>query len=224
MKDNIEKLNSSKYLLGVTGSIGCGKSYTCNKLILESALMGIEAHQISVDKIRRYILSNSPKYNQVRSKIVERFEPHIVNSDSSINIHELNKRTFANDQSMKDFKEIINPSIRNNIRRYHKNKNGIVLVEWAMLMEDNFYQSVKYNMLIVTCDYQKQIKRLSGGDLSMNKIHQRINGQMNNQDRKGIAEYIKRNDKGDIYFFDTTSDPLTEEYRHLLEEIVCNIK
>jgi hypothetical protein len=29
----IQKINETKFILGVTGSIGCGKTYACNLLI-----------------------------------------------------------------------------------------------------------------------------------------------------------------------------------------------
>lgn len=55
-----------KYILGVTGSMGCGKSYVCKELVRLSQSMGTNAIHIDFDTIRR---NNDLPYDETRKRL-----------------------------------------------------------------------------------------------------------------------------------------------------------
>jgi dephospho-CoA kinase len=152
----------NKYILGVTGSMGCGKSYACNKLVEIGRSQGIEITHIDFDTIRR----TEPCPYQATDILL-------------------------------------------------KKSKGLVLLEWALLVEDNLLANVN-NVLLVTSDYATQLKRVLGGNLPDAEVIRRIQAQLSNQEKeKKIRQHFEK-----IYVFDTTNNPGNEQYARLLEQIL----
>ena len=157
-----------KYVLGVTGSMGCGKSYACKKLVEIGKSRGIEASHIDFDLVRR---TNGRPYTFLDDKVYE--------------------------------------------------SKGLVLVEWALLVEDEILDMVDRNVLLVTASRDSQIRRLTGGDLPMEEVIRRIDSQLTNEQKKAyILEYQSQKDQGEFYSFDTTHNPQDNEYVDLFNKIV----
>ncbi|MGV8086499.1 MAG: dephospho-CoA kinase [Candidatus Woesearchaeota archaeon] len=163
---------TEKYLLGVTGSMGCGKSYTCNKLVEIGQSKGIDITHIDFDKIRR---TNTQPYHALT--------------------------------------EILDQS------------KGLVLMEWALLIEDKLLSQVNNNILLVTSDYNTQLNRLIGGDLSKEEVIRRINSQLSNREKENKIRTIQEQSKsGRLYILDTTNNPEDNNYELSLEQIIKGMR
>jgi dephospho-CoA kinase len=162
--DGKDKMNAEKYVLGVTGSMGCGKSYACRKLADLGREKGMTINYIDADSIRR---KTSPQ------------------------------------------------KLRATLSRRVTDGKGLVLFEWALLVEDGLLPLVD-GALLVKCDYETQLKRLLGGDLPDDEVNRRINAQLSN-DEKEIR--IKQSGKK-LYVFDSSQNPNDGQYRVLLEELI----
>jgi dephospho-CoA kinase len=192
------------YTVGVTGGMGCGKTYLCKKL----CSIDEDFSHTSFDEIRRNILGTTPEFAQTRDSLRRIFG---VNNLSS----ELNRIIYHNPDAMLEFKSQVYPIIIDEIAK--NNKPGINLIEWALLAEDNLLRICKYNVLLVTCSKEKQSARLSNGDLSCSEIENRISMQLTSYERKqAILTNQKAVGYGDFFTVDTTS---FVDYVKLLEEI-----
>jgi dephospho-CoA kinase len=221
----IKELNQGRYLLGVTGSIGCGKTYACRKLSEEGNSLGIDISEVNLDHIRRDILKSNPLYSKLRQKLAGEFGNHIMNHNSSIDRKELGQIIFYNEDAMDFFQKTTFPAIKEQLKSHLASKKGLVLTEWALLIEDGLLPFVNNNVLLVTCNPEKQIGRLSDGDLPMDEIIRRATNQFSNEEKeRKIKEIQERTQNGQLYVLDTTSSPTRTTYKLLLEEITSSIK
>jgi len=209
-------------ILGVTGSIGCGKTYACNMM---QKAGGGKTSYVSVDELRRRILGTDTRYEEVRAQLVKQFGNGIQKADGSICGKELGQIIFYDTSENEAYRKIVYPSLTKSIEEAIQERNGLVLVEWACLVEDNLLPLVFGNTLVVTCDSDAQIQRLTGGDLPLNQIKRRIACQLSNTEKIArISEYQKQTGTGQLYVFDTTQNPGQEQYTILLEKIMKALK
>lgn len=179
-----------KKIIGITGSIGSGKSYAVEifkKICKENK---INAIFLSVDDIRRNILE---KENIDRNK--------------------LNEKIYNNENAMKEYKKYINPKIRNYLNEQIRENEGIIFIEWALLLEDNLYDIVD-SVIMVYCKEDIQIKRLENGDLGKEKIIKRIKMQLTNEEKIQKLKQLQK----EFFIIDTTNNPEEKEYEELLKK------
>lgn len=216
--ENLE--HRTRYLLGVTGSMACGKTYVCNRLKEIAAHYKIPLHYTNIDEIRRDILSLNPNYLAVRQELSDRLtNSDLKNPDTSIDRKALGDIIFYDSDAMQAFQEIVYPAISQYLDNYLEDKKGLVLLEWALLVEDNLFPLVDYNVLLVHCSYQTQLDRLKDSDLPKDQIVKRINAQLSNQEKEDQIRAAQQQAKsGDLYLFDTTDNPGDRGVRELLGE------
>lgn len=178
-------------IIGVTGSIASGKSYCMNNFKNICASNNIEAKFLYVDDIRRKILD-----------------------DYKIDRNKLNKLIYDSVEKMNEYKNFINPKIKRFLIDEINNYSGFVFIEWALLIEDNFFDIVD-SIIMVNCDRNIQIERLKNGDLSENEVIKRIDIQFSNLEKIKILERIAKNFK----IINTDKNPKIYEYESLLKEV-----
>lgn len=179
-----------KKIIGITGSIGSGKSYAVEifkKICKENK---INAMFLDVDNIRRNILE---KENIDRNK--------------------LNEKIYNNENAMQEYKKYINPKIRNYLNEQIRKNEGIIFVEWALLLEDNIHDIVD-SVIMVYCKEDIQIKRLENGDLGKEKIIKRIKMQLKNEEKIQKLKQLQK----EFFIIDTTNNPEEKEYEELLKK------
>lgn len=179
-----------KKIIGITGSIGSGKSYAVEifkKICKENK---INAMFLDVDDIRRNILE---KENVDRNK--------------------LNEKIYNNENAMKEYKKYINPKIRNYLNEQIRKNEGIIFIEWALLLEDNLYDIVD-SIIMVYCKEDIQIKRLENGDLGKEKIIKRIKMQLTKEEKIQKLKQLQK----EFFIIDTTNNPKENEYEELLKK------
>ncbi len=224
-QDLVERLNSGLYLLGVTGGIGCGKSYSCAMLVAEGKPVGLNVKQIEMDEIRRGILGNVKGYEKTREAIASEFGKHLLKRDGTIDRKMLGHVIFKDRDALEEYRRIMDPVMRAELKTRISGNQGIVLVDWGPLVEDRMLDSVNYNALLVTCEQKVQIGRISYGDLSMDEIMDRVNSQLNSElKEKKILEAQTKAGRGVLIKFDTTKNPSKAEYAALLEDIAVELK
>jgi dephospho-CoA kinase len=179
-----------KKVIGITGSIGSGKSYAVNifkKICKENE---INAIFLDVDDIRRNIL---------RKENIDRTQ--------------LNKKIYNDEKAMEEYKKIINPKIKKYLNEQISKNSGVIFIEWALLLEDNLYDIVD-SIIMIYCKKQIQIKRLEDGDLGKEAVIKRIEMQLTNEQK---IEKIKELNK-EFLCLDTSENPKLEEYENLLKK------
>ena len=86
-----------KRVVGVTGSMSCGKSTVCKKLIKAADKTGSKLCHINVDNIRTRLLESNEK---IKSAFVKRFGKNILNNEQ-IDRRKLSEITFNNKKELK---------------------------------------------------------------------------------------------------------------------------
>ena len=171
-------------ILGLTGSIGCGKSSLSN-ILKEHNLDIIDADIIS---------RNIYKDKKILSKVFDEFGDSIKNNDGSLNRKELGNIVFNDDLKLIALNNITHPAIKEKILESIKiieNQNkSIVVIDAALLVEGN-YLNILDKLLVVCCDEEIQIQRIIKRDsCSKNDAISRIKSQLSQNEKMSYADYI----------------------------------
>lgn len=179
-----------KKVIGITGSIGSGKSYARNQFEEITKEKNINARFIDVDEIRRKLLK-----------------------DEKIDTIQLNQIIYHNEEEMKRYKQFINPKIKSHLKRQIEQSNGIIFIEWALLLEDELSDIVD-SIIMIDCKPNIQMKRLERGELKKEEIIKRMNLQFSNKQK---IEKIRKLGK-EFFVLDTSDNPKKEKYQELLKK------
>lgn len=171
-------------VVGLTGSIGTGKSTVSN--ILKNKNINI----IDADKISREILNNTTALDE----IFEYFGDEVKNPDGTLNRKKLGNIVFNDDVKLIKLNSITHPKIKqiidSRINEYKINNEKMVIVDAPLLIEANFCDLVD-KILLIVCDEEVQITRIIKRDnCSREDAILRIKSQMSQVDKKKYADYI----------------------------------
>ena len=154
-----------KKVIGITGSIGSGKSHAVKIFKNICKEKEIDAIFLDVDDIRRNIL-NEAKIDRVQ----------------------LNKKIYNDEKAMKEY---INPKIKKYLSEQIRKNNVVIFIEWALLLEDDLYNIVD-SIIMINCKKDTQIKRLENGDLGKEEIEKRIKMQLTNEQKIDKIKQLKK--------------------------------
>ena len=171
-------------IIGITGSIACGKSLVSNYLQEKGYTI------IDADKIGHMALEN----DEVKKQLVNKFGKSIL-KDNEINRVTLGKLVFENNENLKELNNIIHPQIRKNISeqiQVHKNEK-LVFVDVPLLFEAKFDDLVE-KIVVVSLDEKIQLERLMNrNSLSKEEALQRIKSQIPVREKEKLGDYIVDN-------------------------------
>ncbi len=170
-------------VLGLTGNIGCGKS-SLSKIFEEKGIAIIDA-----DIISRKILEDRETLNEVYKE----FGEDIKNNNGELNRKKLASIVFNDDNQLKKLNNITHPRIKNNIyskiQSYKNDKNTLVVVDAALLIEAEYLDIIN-KLLVVTCKKDVQIERIVKRDsCSEDEAMSRISAQMEQNEKVKYADY-----------------------------------
>ena len=187
-----------KKVIGITGSIGSGKSYAVNMFKNICKKNKVAAVFINVDDVRRNILKQE-----------------------NIDRDDLNRKIYNNEKEMEKYKQFINPKIREYLIKQINVNNCFIFIEWALLIEDEF-EDIVDSIIMIDCKREIQIERLEKGDLGKEEVIKRINLQLTNNEKK---EKIKNLNK-ETFIIDTTNNPQSDVYEdvfYIIEKASSNL-
>ncbi len=171
-------------VLGLTGSIGCGKSSLSQ--ILQKENIDI----IDADIIARQIYDDE----DLLSKIYKEFGQTIKNEDGSLNRKALGKIVFSDNEKLIKLNKLTHPRIRQNVSdkiEECKVKNKQIVVLDAALLIESDYMNFIDKLLVITCNQDIQIERIKKRDnCSTDDALSRINSQMKQEDKIKYADYV----------------------------------
>ncbi len=179
-----------KKVIGITGSIGSGKSYAIENFKKICKNKNAKAFFIDVDDVRRNILL-----------------------EENIDRIKLNEKIYNDNNEMEIYKKFINPKIKNYLMKQIEQNDGFTFIEWALLIEDELCDIVD-SIIMIYCDKEIQIKRLENGDLGKTEIIKRMNLQLTNEQK---IEKIKQLNK-EYYIIDTSNNPSIDQYENILKK------
>lgn len=217
----------NQIIFGVTGNIATGKTYACRMFSGIAKERRISFHHIDVDKIRRHILlhSLSKKNKEIRKILIKKLNLKNNNKNFEIDGLTLGEKIFSDKKAMTIYKAIINNEIVRTIESKIKKLNGIIAIEWAMLIEDNLLSLAGNNIVLVTCGKEIQKMRLINSDLPKAQLEKRIKVQSEDVEKiNKILKQQKEEGKGKLFIFNTTKSPQKSEYEKFFTKLIEFLK
>ena len=176
---------ADKYIIGLTGNIGTGKSVV-RRMLEHLGAFGIDADAIS----HRAISRDAPCY----SAIVQEFGSHILSPDGQIDRKKLGRIVFNDDEAMKKLETIVHPLVEQAVDIIIKRSSQkVVVIEAIKLLESNLAEYCD-SIWVVYSPPEIQLARLmKNRNMSESEASDRIAVQVPQESRLSKASVVIKN-------------------------------
>ena len=225
VKQGLEEKISGQHMVGVTGTIGAGKSYVTKQLLAAGTSTGIPVHEMDLDAIGHEIISTAkePVYQEARDRIAAEFNPSLLLSDGTIDRKLLGSIVFTDPAKLAKLNELMATPLRTRFRSTLNGKKGIVAVNAALIAELGWTDVVNNNALLIDVDQTSQVRRLKARGHSDDEVTRRISSQYNTAQKRSLfEEQIAKQDHGKLWTIDN-SDGKTTDFETLLKTIAQDL-
>lgn len=188
-------------IIGITGSIACGKSTVSNYLKSKGYIV------IDADKIGHEALDD----DYVKEKLILAFGNEIL-EDNKINRQKLGELVFGNSSNLNVLNSIIHPEIRKKIlEKIDKNNDQeFIFIDVALLFEAKFDDLVD-KIIVVYVDKNTQLTRLmKRNSISKKEALSRIVSQMSPIEKAKLGDYTVNNNLDVINTYEQVDKVLSE--------------
>ena len=188
-------------IIGITGSIACGKSTISNYLKSKGYIV------IDADKIGHEALDD----DYVKEKLILAFGNEIL-EDNKINRQKLGELVFGNSSNLNVLNSIIHPEIRKKIlQKIDKNNDKeLIFIDVALLFEAKFDDLVD-KIIVVYVDKNTQLTRLmKRNSISKKEALSRIVSQMSPIEKAKLGDYTVNNNLDVINTYEQVDKVLSE--------------
>lgn len=196
--------------IGLTGSIGSGKSTVAN-LLRKSGYSVVNADAIAHEGLR----PGTTSFNE----IVKKFSSKILDSDGQINRRELGKLIFSDNSKKEWIENLLHPMVQMKVQQLRKKLQDqghkIGFYEVPLLFEKNL-QSQFDKIIVVAVSSEIQNQRLKlRSSWNDKEIAERNNAQIDIDEKIKNADYVIYNNG--------TLDELTIKVSELVKTLECLI-
>lgn len=214
-----------QYLVWLTGTIWAWKSYIADRFVGLWTQEGILVHNIDLDKIWHRILEVATEewYQLVRQELVKEFWDTIQVEWWYIDRKALWEIVFNDSEKRKRLDEIMFKPMQIRIRREMCGKNGIILLNGALLVESWITDLTNNNIVLIWVDEEVQQYRLSGRNLGNEQIERRLKSQFSTtKKRQIISNEMKSTWYGNLIDFENNWDnegEIEEKFNKILSSV-----
>ena len=172
--------------IGLTGGIGCGKSYVA-KLLNKR---GIPVYDSDTEAKQ---LSNTSKI--IRDGLIALTGIEDLYVDGVLNRKMLAEFLFASKDNARNVEKIIHPAVKADFALWAESQNTqFCVIESAILIESGFTDTVDC-VVVVDAPLDLRINRCIERDsTTKEKVLERISAQMSQEEKYRIADYVIFND------------------------------
>lgn len=217
----MQNLTQTKFIIGLTGGIGSGKSTVTNLFHSQ----GIDI--VDADIVAREVVA--PK-SKALCAITERFGHEFLFSNGELNRARLRQQVFNNPEDKRWLNELLHPLIRNNLsEQLALTQSPYAILVAPLLIENKLHEHVN-QVLVVDVSVETQIERAAHRDNnSIEQIKKIIAAQVSRTERLKTANDIIDNE-ADISQPNILNQmtqhvvELDEKYRKMAENTLNNIK
>jgi len=188
-------------IIGITGSIACGKSTVSNYLKSKGYIV------IDADKIGHEALDD----DYVKEKLILAFGNEIL-EDNKINRQKLGELVFGSSSNRNVLNSIVHPEIRKKIlEKIDKNNDQeFIFIDVALLFEAKFDDLVD-KIIVVYVDENTQLTRLmKRNSISKKEALSRIVSQMSPIEKAKLGDYTVNNNLDVINTYEQVDKVLSE--------------
>jgi dephospho-CoA kinase len=195
--------------VGLTGSIGVGKSY------VTGVLDELGCHTTDADQVaREVVMPGSPGL----AAIVAAFGGDVLTAEGALDRKKLGAVVFADESKRKLLNSILHPFIiaqQDELMRSWEveDPDGIGVIDAALMIESGGYHRFD-KLIVVHCRPDVQLQRLISRDgLTRTEAEQRIASQMSQQEKLKFADFAIDTSEG----FEETRRQTEKVFRKLQE-------
>ena len=177
----------SKYIVGLTGGIGSGKTTVAN----EFASYGIEL--VDADVVARQVVEPG---SDCLEQIIARFGEQITLADGNLDRSKLRAIIFADPEQKQWLNQLMHPAIRQLMLQQLEQAQSPYVILVAPLLFENGLEKYTDVTLVVDINEQLQQERTSRRDqVSQQQVAQIIAAQLPRQQRLERADFVLENEE-----------------------------
>jgi len=142
------------WTIGITGGVATGKTWVSKRFVEILNSRGVPAHRIGLDELQRALYAEDSERGQdAREAVAWIFGDDMLTPDRrTIKVNALKARYFSPATSMEerqDLRRIVQPHIEAMYEEATHGLSGIIVLEWAALIEDDMLDWVDHHVIIV---------------------------------------------------------------------------
>lgn len=176
----------SMFVVGLTGGIGCGKSYVA------SILAARDIPVYDSDSHAKLIMMTDPGIISGLTQLVD----GALYKDGILDKKRLSEFMFGNDVNVKAVNAIVHPQVRRDFRNWADNlkDKDFCVMESAILFESGFDTEVTYKVC-VDAPLEVRIDRCMKRDnITRDEIIKRMSNQMDQSEKCSLCDFVITND------------------------------
>jgi dephospho-CoA kinase len=195
--------------VGLTGSIGVGKSF------VTSILAELGSHVLDADQTAREVVATG---TPGLSAVIAAFGTDVLYPDGTLDRGLLGSLVFADEQKRQLLNAILHPFImakQDEIMRQWETEDpqGVGVIDAALMIESGGYKRFD-KLVVVHCRPEVQLERLmTRNGLTPEEAQQRVKTQLSQEEKQKFADYLIDTSDG----FDETRRRTMEVYKELLK-------
>src|SRR5689334_2571885 len=172
--------------VGMTGSIGVGKSFVA------SVFIELGCHVLDADLTAREVVMPG---TEGLHAITQEFGEEILNTDGTLDRKRLGALIFADEDRRQRLNFILHPFIiarQDEILREweREDPSGIGIVDAALMIESGGYRRFD-KLIVVHCRPEVQLERLMlRNGFSREEAQRRVDSQMSQEEKQKFADYL----------------------------------
>lgn len=193
----VEPIEKKTKIIGLTGGIGSGKTTIAN--YMQSKGVPVYISDVEAKRVM--------DFPEIISKIVKEFGIDVIGTNNLLDREKLAAIVFNNPEQLKKLNSIVHPAVKEHFDNWVlSNKNQAIIVkETAILFESGSYKDCDV-IISVVAPLETRINRVLKRDTTTReKILQRINNQLSDDERIERSNYVINNEN-----FDNTKQKVDE--------------
>ena len=171
-----------KYIIGLTGNIGSGKSTVL-------AMLGqLGARIVDADDLVHEVMDRG---TPVWQAIVGTFGEAVLDEAGRIDRKKLGSVVFDDPQALKRLEEIVHPAVDESFLELLRNAEEPVVAVEAVKLIDSGVHPVLNSVWLVTCPQEERLRRLvEGRGADPEEVQERLRAQMPQEEQARWADVV----------------------------------
>jgi dephospho-CoA kinase len=196
----------SKFIIGLTGGIGSGKTTAAN-IFASYGINVIDADQVA----RELVAPDQPAYHA----IVEKLGSDILKTDHTLNRAKLRDLTF-NDPALKKWLEaLLHPEVRKIMQEKALQASSPYCILMIPLLLETAHYPIINRVLVIDADEERQLIRVKNRDnMTDEQVKRIIASQIPRAERLRKADDIIHN-SGDLQQLSDAVEMMHQKYLHI---------
>ncbi len=171
-----------KYVIGLTGNIGSGKSTVL------SMLEQLGAKVVDADDLVHEVMQQGLPVWQA---IVDTFGEGVLTPQGDIDRKKLASLVFDDAEALRRLEEIVHPAVDERLREITANSDEpVIAVEAVKIMQSSVYGEID-SLWLVTCPAEERLQRLlRTRDIDAEDVEERLRAQMAQERQAELADVV----------------------------------